>query len=380
MIAPPTGAGRESTARCGDGGRGMSQSPGRSAVLVVLAILVVGVSAWTTGTILIHFPVAADVHIPLEAARRWLTGGAPYVADAFSYSSGYDLPFLYPPFVLPVLAPFTLLPEALVAGAWLAAGIVAALFASRTLGFPWWASGLALLWPPFAEALVTGNVQLFLVAAFVALFFQPRGVAFAPSERSLDSRGPRTTARNGLLATAVGIVKVAQIHPWLHLARVRPRAAAVGALTALLLVAGTLPATGFGLWGQWVSQLNRAADPDWVAAGAPLASLIGTTAAFGAAILSLVAAVVVRRPNAGAWIGLLMVVAAPNLHTFAWLFTLPALLVVRREVGLVVAILIASYNPVLAWIGVAGVGWAMVAGTRWPVLLEQQMAVLQGVA
>jgi hypothetical protein len=75
-----------------------------------------------------------------------------------------------------------------------------------------------------------------------------------------------------------------------------------------------------------------------------------------------------------------MVVAAPNLHTFAWLFTLPALLVVRREVGLVVAILIASYNPVLAWIGVAGVGWAMVAGTRWPVLLEQQMAVLQGVA
>ena len=129
-----------------------------------------------------------------------------------------------------------------------------------------------------------------------------------------------------------------------------------------------------------MSQLKRAADPDWVAGGAPLASLIGTTAAFGAAILSLVAAVVVRRPNAGAWIGLLMLVAAPNLHTFGWLFALPALLVVRREVGLVVAILIASYNPVLAWIGVAGVGWAMAAGTRWPALLERGATPAQRVA
>jgi len=358
----------------------MSRSMDRHAVLVALVGLVVGVSVWTTGTVLIHFPVAADVHIPLEAARRWVSAGSPYVAEAFDNSSGYDLPFLYPPFVLPLLAPLTVLPEAVVAAAWLGAAVLVSLFACRRLGFPWWAAGLALMWPPFAEGVVTGNIQLFLVAAYVALYFEPSGHQFAPRQRALDSTGFRTEATNGLLATAVGIVKVAQVHPWLNLTRIRPRAAIVGGLAALVLVAATLPVTGLGLWGQWLDQLRRAADPNWVAGGAPLAGLIGWTAATSVAILTLPAAVMVRGPRAGAWIGLLMLLAAPNLHTYGWLFALPAMLVVRREAGLIVALLISTYNPVLAWIGVAFVGWTLAAGVRWPSLFERPNAPSQALA
>jgi hypothetical protein len=108
-----------------------------------------------------------------------------------------------------------------------------------------------------------------------------------------------------------------------------------------------------------------------VAGGAPLAGLVGWTAASTLALLTLPAAVLVRGPRSGAWIGLLMLVAAPNLHTFAWLLALPAMLVVRRELGLIVALLIATYNPILAWVGVACMGWALGAGVRWPILFER---------
>src|SRR5689334_11634019 len=120
----------------------MSRSLDRQTLVVALVVLVVGISAWTTGTVLSHFPVAADLHIPLEAARRWMAGGTPYVSEAFTNLGGYGLPFLYPPFVLPLVAPLTLLPEAVVGAAWLAAAVLVSLFACRRLGFPWWAAGL----------------------------------------------------------------------------------------------------------------------------------------------------------------------------------------------------------------------------------------------
>ena len=75
-----------------------------------------------------------DIEIPLRAADRWIQGSQPYLASSFAAPVGYDLPFLYPPVVLPFLVP------------------------------------LILAWPPFAEGILGGNVQVLLVAAFVAVF------------------------------------------------------------------------------------------------------------------------------------------------------------------------------------------------------------------
>ena len=50
------------------------------------------------------------------------------------------------------------------------------------------------------------------------------------------------------------------------------------------------------------------------------------------------------------------------------------------EAGLLVALLVPTDNPILAWIGVACMGWALAAGVRWPVLFERPEAPSQGVA
>ena len=74
--------------------------------------------------------------------------------------------------------------------------------------------------------------------------------------------------------------------------------------------------------------------------------------------------------SAGAWVGVLSVVGSLSLHTFGLLFLLPAMLVIRREIALVVAILIATYTLQGTWIGIALCTWAFAASTRWPILRE----------
>ena len=111
-----------------------------------------------------------DIEIPLRAADRWIQGSQPYLASSFAAPVGYDLPFLYPPVVLPFLVPFTVLPRAIVLAAWAAFVLAAAGFTLRRLGGAWLLVPLILAWPPFAEGILGGNVQVLLVAAFVAVF------------------------------------------------------------------------------------------------------------------------------------------------------------------------------------------------------------------
>ena len=90
---------------------------------------------------LVGYPVGVDLEIPLQAAERWTQGGQPYLESAFATAGGATSPFLYPPYVLPVLALFTALPRTLVIGIWLAicAGSLALLL--RRLGLA------VRLWP-----------------------------------------------------------------------------------------------------------------------------------------------------------------------------------------------------------------------------------------
>lgn len=55
--------------------------------------------------LLAHHPVAVDLEILLRATERWLLGEPPYLASAFQVGAGPDLPYLYPPALLAVLAP-----------------------------------------------------------------------------------------------------------------------------------------------------------------------------------------------------------------------------------------------------------------------------------
>ncbi len=320
------------------------------------------------------YPRGVDVVIPLNAAGRWLAGGQPYLASSFQAGPGYDAPFLYPPFVLPFLAPLTRLPQDVVIGGWLILSGAAAAFACRRLAIPWLLVPLLFAWPPFAEGLIGGNVQVVLFAAFIALFWRRPGPTeirppFEPFEQD-PGRSGRPGQVDGLLATAVGALKPTQVQSWLYVARRNWRSAAVGAVAIAALALATLPIVGVQLWFDWIAQLGRASDPSWILAGDGIArsfpAWVGDLVFLGS--LAVIWLVPVR--HAGAWVGLLTLIGSPSLRVFGLLFALPAMLLIRREIGLVAAILMATYTFEGWWLAVALVSGSLLVSPRLGWLLE----------
>ncbi len=334
-------------------------------LVVVMAQAIVGIF------VLPRF--AVDIEIPLRAAARWVAGEAPYLADAFKEPPGPTLPFLYPPFTLPFLAPLAQLPRSPIEIASVAGLLACGVLACRRLAVPWLWVPLFLLWPPFAEGIVSGNVQIALFAAFVYLFYEPGGVAWSAVPRNLANRSTSGLMIGGL-ATLSGAVKVSQPHAWLYALRQRPRAAIAGAIVAGILAAATVVLTGPGLWSDWLTQLRLANDPAWDEGGIALSRYLPEGIGLAIAAICLIAVWFVPWRSAGAWVGVLSVVGSLSLHTFGLLFLLPAMLVIRREIALVVAILIATYTLQGTWIAIAICAWAFAASFRWPVLREPAVA------
>ena len=104
--------------------------------------------------------------------------------------------------------------------------------------------------------------------------------------------------------------------------------------------------------------------------GPSLLSYLPSTVVAVLTAASLVAALWIRGPDTGAWIGLLMLVIAPNMHDFQALFLLPAMLRIRREFALVAAFLIATATAQGWWLGIAIVVAGMLVGLRWPAMYE----------
>ena len=329
-----------------------------TAVLIGLLVVVV---TWALWQLLTGYPLGVDVEIPLRAAERWLAGGDPYPPGAFDAPNGPDLPFLYPPFLLPLLAPFTFLPRILVGGIWAVVLIASGWFAGRRLGFGPVVAALALCWPPFAEAILGGNIQVLLFAAFAALMYRG-GRQLDPADRH------RPAAVDGVLAAFVGALKVSQVHAWVYVLRRRPAAALIGLVPFALIAIATLPLVGIDTWFAWATQAGRSGDPTWPPVGAPLSIFIGQPLALLVTIASFLAIFFVPPRQAGAWIGILTLVGAPSLHMFGLLFLLPAMRVVRREVGLAAAILIATYVSLAIWLAILAVAWTLAASYRWPSL------------
>jgi hypothetical protein len=311
--------------------------------------------------------VGIDLEIPLRATQRWVDGGQPYLAASFSTAGPVCL--LYRPSCCP-LAPLLVLPRAFVLLGWVV--ICASLAWMRRLGIPWAWTLVVMTWPPFAEGIIGGNVQVLLFAAFAALFY-----ARAPGRGPLAGEGlpvhrdptdPATPAlREGVLATIVAALKVSQLHAWLYLFLRRPRAAGLGVVVLGTLVVATVPLTK--------SRSGRIARRY---AGRPIRH--GVSAGSRSKLLPQAVASVpsprsslwfVPRDRAGSWVGVLAVVGAVSLHIYGILFMLGAWLLVRREIGLIAAMLVAWFTVPGVWGGVLLVAatWALGA-TRWPGLLE----------
>jgi len=328
-----------------------------------------GVSLAGVRDLMAGYPPFVDVEVPLRAAERWLIGGQPYLPSAFEAPPGYDVPFLYPPFVLPFVAPLTVLPREIVFFAWLALCVATALWIVRRLGAPWPVAPFLLLWPPFAEAILGGNVQLLLVGAFVALFFGRPARPWTPATRD-PAIADRPALADGILGAAIPAFKISQPHAWVALLRRRPRAALAGLGFFATLAVATLPLVGLDSWVAWVDQLRRAADPTWPLAGASLTAGMPTYVVLGVVIVTAGLCLVVPLARLGAWTGILTVVGAPSLRVFGVLFALPAMLTIRRELALLAAAAIASYTLQGLWLGLFLVLGILLAAERYPALRE----------
>lgn len=329
-------------------------------LVIALGLLVGAACVLDVPELRLYWPTGIDLEIPLRAASHWASGGQAYPASAMLVRSGPDLPFLYPPYLLPLLAPIAALPRDIVTGVWLVSCFLCAVWTCRRLAIPWLAIAFVLAWPPFAEGLITGNVQIWSFAAFVALLYVPvNGVL---RQRPIPSRD----ARDGIAAVAVGALKVTQLLPVLYLARRRVRAAAigVGALAALVLV--TLPLTGLAIYGDWLAQLQRAADPAWTVGGVAIGRSIGIPdVAFE--VVGVALALSVRGRDSAAWLGIALLIATPSVHGYTFLFLLPGLLTIRRDIAIpIAALFIGVYHAEAWWLAAALVTGSLVAMQRWP--------------
>jgi len=346
----------------------IGSGPNRLLRGALVALWVVLLVYALVGTILIAPRFAVDLEIPLRAAERWTAGLPPYQPEAFVSAPGATQPFLYPPYLLPFLAALAKLPREVVSVAWVALLGLAAVLACRRLAIPWVWLPLVLAWPPFAEGIYGGNVQVLLFAAFVFLFFA------APTGRWREPRDigdPRVSPiTSGALATVIGAIKVSQLQPWIYVLRHRPLAALGGAAVLAGIVLATLPLTGTDLWFDWVAQLKRASDPAWDLGGIAVTRYLPGVPGLVIVGVCLAAAWFVPRRTAGEWIGILSTIGAASLHIFGMLFLGPALLAIRLELALLSVMSITTYSYLGSWVGIAIAAIAFAAGTRWPALYE----------
>jgi hypothetical protein len=345
-------------------------SPANTHLTLGLGIILGALCLIAGRYLILEFPAGIDFEIPLRAASRWVAGGEPYPPSAMLVTGGPDLPFLYPPYLLPFLAPIAGLPRDFVTGLWLILCVAVGVWTCRRLSIPWLAVPCVLAWPPFSEGLITGNVQILSFAAFVALLYEPadgraRYRMFLPSHDAL----------NGLLAAAVGVLKVAQMLPVLYLLRRRRRAALIGVAALAGLTIALLPLTGVSVYGDWLAQLRRAADPSWTIGGVALGRSIGlpdvALVACGIAL-----ALSVRGRDAVAWLGIAMLVATPSVHGYTFLFLVPGLLAIRRDFSFVIAAMyLGNYHTDTWWLGWLLVVCCLIAANRWPSLRAAAPAI-----
>ena len=167
-------------------------------------------------------------------------------------------------------------------------------------------------------------------------------------------------------------MKYTQVLPLVWLLRPRFRAVIFGGIAMAAIIVAMLPFTGFGLYRDWLDQLSRAADPSWAAAGGPLAFVIGRPLALVATVAAVLALLFVRGRDAGAWVGIALLVAAPSIHGYGMLFLLPALLTIRRDLAISMAVLVARYNIYGWWVSIAVAAIALAASNRYPALRAHQ--------
>jgi hypothetical protein len=255
-----------------------------------------------------------DLNLYLDAGRDFLGGGPVYAQQPLLVAplDQTELPFVYPPATLPFFAALSVLPQPLVAVAWLVLQCAAALIAIRAIGVPWRWVGLLVLWPPFVQGIWVGNVAIWMVVLF----------AFVPIRPFLVALLPVFKFQTGLAGL------------WLIRER-RWRSLIASILLVGGLVLATLPLVGVNLWIDWyhgIVAFEQSTINVPGIRGLAISRSIGQIAAVGMTVAIVVLSLRLKPRASLASLGLASVTVAPSLYLHGLTLALPGLLAFRAWV------------------------------------------------
>jgi hypothetical protein len=272
---------------------------------------IVLVSFVLTDLVQTHSVFQRDYSIYLDAGRDFRAGNPVYLASPLHVApkDPTNLPFLYPPVVLPLFAVLGAAPPLLASGLWLVLQVPAALYAIRSFGVSWGWALLLMVWPPFVQGIWVGNVAIWMVLCFALV---PR----LPVLAGVPSLFKFQTALIGL---------------WLLRERRWRGLVAAGALVAGLGLV-TLPLVGIELWRQWVHGLIAFQDslthvPQ--IRGVPVSRYIGAIPALILGGLFVLLAFRLRAGRSLAALGQASVAVSPTLYLHGVTLSLPSFLSLR---------------------------------------------------
>jgi hypothetical protein len=251
----------------------------------------VGLPAWFAVMLAVHLgttsttseAIGLDARIYYRGAAAWVHGGDPWSAFARMAYGHYH--FAGAPPTVEILAPFALVSESTFVVIALLASLAAAVWILRRLNLP----GSWLLFPPIAQALISANPELIVLALLLAVW--PVLQAIAP------------------------MLKVYAIVPLLIEMRWKAIAASAGLLVVSVLVAPRLWLDYVSRFGAISERLNLEAAGGFSAWGLP-------SSALALVVGALVVLMVVDR-KAAAWLAVPALWPATQLHYSA--FALPVI-------------------------------------------------------
>jgi hypothetical protein len=270
---------------------------GRESVRSATSLVVIAaVTTWLTFDFwhLPHLPLR-DFHLYLEAGTTALAGGSPYLtAPITSITNAIGLPFVYPPFTIPLFELLASVPRLISDVLWVGGSIAAVVAAFWLLGVRGRWLVVLVAWPAVAQGIAVGNVASFTFFMYALGF------------------------RVGAALVLSGMFKVQSMIPaiWLVAER-RWRQLIAGIVIIAVIAAISLPVVGLQTWLAWPDGLRHfqeslARFP--VLESKSLAHLLGPVLALVIAVGAIGFALMARGRNALARYGLASVMASPTLY------------------------------------------------------------------
>lgn len=270
---------------------------GREAVRSVTSLVVItAVTTWLTFDFsrLLDLPLR-DFHLYLGAGATALAGGSPYLTAPITSTASKDqLPFVYPPFTLPLFELLASVPPLISNTLWVGASIAAVVGALWLLGVRGRWLVVLVAWPVVAQGIAVGNVASFTFLMYALGF------------------------RVGAALVLSGMFKVQSMIPSLWLIAERRWRQLIAGIGVIAVVAAiSLPVVGLHTWLAWPDGLLHFQESLARFPGLESKSLVrwlGPTFALLISAVAIAFALMARGRNALARYGLASVVASPTLY------------------------------------------------------------------